>query len=160
MNYSMHCTNASNGLPDKTFTITDLEDGIALASLPATYAYSPRIDELDGIQDSYVEASTGRPATGYRWFSDDPALISHLGYIKPSGVSEYQDPHTTQIISLSDYARLQEGKITFEELQSTGKVYKVHASPLEATESHLRDYLMFRNTQLAPHNQMPLIVTS
>lgn len=159
MGYSIHCTNLTSGGPDQTFSITDPADGIDFADQPSTIcAFSASVGDIPELEhETYFSVATGVPVVGYRWFSDDPQMIAHAGYTKPSSVPEYGDASAVEVVTAYNHRRLERGEVTLEGLRVEGRVYRLHPEPLVPTYENLADYLVYLNAQQYPHNQMTLI---
>lgn len=159
MGYSIHCKNLTTGGPDQIFSISDPADGVDLANQPASIcAFSTLVSDIPELKhETYHRIDTGDRATGYRWFSDNPAMIAHLGYTKPHSAPEYSDPAAVEVVSAYDYGRLARGDVSVEELREEGSVYVLHPNPLMPTYENLAAYLAYLNAQMYPYNQMSLV---
>lgn len=160
MEYSIHCTKLTGGDPDQTFSINDPADGIDFVNQASTIrAFSVLVSDITELKhETYFRVDTGAPFNGYRWFSDDPQIIAHIGYTRPNSAPEYSDASAVEVVTAYNRGRLERGDVTLEALRAEGRVYRLHLEPLVPTYANLADYLAYLNAQQHPHNQMSLIM--
>lgn len=158
MKYRIHIANIADNRPDITFVITDPADGLRVVNQSGNIRdFCIPIHNIPELKrELYFGVGTCRPCTGYRWFSDNPAITSYLARIKPHTVPEYPDPNAIEVLRAYDYSRYERGEVSLETLREEGKVGVLHPEPLTPTYENLADYLTFLNTQFYPYNQMLL----
>ena len=158
MTYRIYIANIIGSTPDQVFDITDPADGLSIVNMPEDIrTFSIPVHEIPELKhEIYFGVRTGRPCTGYRWFSDNPAMIAHLADTKPHPVAEYPDPNTIEVLRAYDHSRYERGEISLEALREEGSVYILHPEPLTPTYENLADYLAYLNAQMYPYHQMLL----
>lgn len=158
MKYRIHIANIADNRPDITFVITDPADGLRVVNQSGNIRdFCIPIHDIPELKhELYFGVGTCRPCTGYRWFSDNPAIISYLAWTKPHPVAEYPDPNAIEVLSAYDYSRYKRGEVSLETLREEEEIYVLHPEPLTPTYENLADYIAFMNAQMYPHNQMLL----